>query len=398
MHQPPGNRGALTALRGPLPLLGCAADRRRDGWRARLRRNKRAWNGVNKDPMASNDDERRLPRTTPQGRKAAALVVGTALAGMMGMWLLMIRMPGHSYQGPLPSLDEQERGHQSQLAADVAQLATVIGERHALKPQALAQAADFVDERFQQAGYVVSRQPFKYGRQHFDNIEIERKGTAHGSEIVVVGAHYDSAMGTSAANDNASGVAVLITLAQAFANTQPSRTLRFVAFSNEEPPHFQTAAMGSLVYAARCKERNENVVAMLSLETMGYFKDGPGTQNYPFPLNLFYSDTGNFIGFVGDLSSRSLVHEVVASFRSNTQFPSEGVALPSGVQGVGWSDHWSFWQHGYPAVMVTDTAIFRYPHYHTEQDTADQVDTARLARVVTGLVQVINDLTKVARR
>ena len=135
------------------------------------------------------------------------------------------------------------------------------------------------------------------------------------------------------------------------------------------------------------------MVAMLSLETMGYFKDEPGTQNYPFPLNLFYSDTGNFIGFVGDLSSRSLVHEVVASFRSRTRFPSEGVVLPTGVQGVGWSDHWSFWQHGYPAVMVTDTALFRYPHYHTAQDTADKVDTARLARVVAGLVRVIGDVS-----
>ena len=160
------------------------------------------------------------------------------------MWLLMIRMPGDAYRGPLPALDEAERHHQARLAADVVQLATVIGERHAREPEALARAADFVDERFQHAGYVVSRQPFEVGRQHFDNIEVEVKGADRVAEIVVIGAHYDSAVGSPAANDNGSGVAALITLAHAFAEADLSRTLRFVAFSNEEPPHFQTAAMG----------------------------------------------------------------------------------------------------------------------------------------------------------
>ena len=192
-----------------------------------------------------------------------------------------------------------------------------------------------------------------------------------------------------AANDNGTGVAALLVLARRLKGSSLKRTVRFVAFANEEPPHFQTDAMGSLVYARACKTAGDNVVAMLSLETMGYFSDDAGSQAYPFPLSVFYPDVGNFIGFVGDLSSRALVHEVIGLFRRGVDFPSEGAALPASIPGVGWSDHWSFWQVGFPAVMITDTAPFRYPHYHTPEDTPDKVDFARLAHVVVGLDGVI---------
>jgi hypothetical protein len=123
--------------------------------------------------------------------------------------------------------------------------------------------------------------------------------------------------------------------------------------------------MGSLVYARRSAAHREQIVAMLSLETIGYYSDLRGSQHYPFPFSLFYPDTGNFIGFVGNLPSRALLHRAVAAFRRHTSFPSEGAAAPSFITGVGWSDHWAFWEQGYSALMVTDTAPFRYPHYHT---------------------------------
>jgi hypothetical protein len=151
-----------------------------------------------------------------------------------------------------------------------------------------------------------------------------------------------------------------------------------------------------LVYAKRCKQRSENVVAMLSLETMGYYSDKIGSQRYPSPLlDSIYPLQGNFISFIGNIASSSLVKDVVASFRRHTQFPSEGAALPDFISGVGWSDHWSFWQQGYPGVMVTDTAPFRYPYYHTEDDTPDKVNYDHLARVVAGLERVIADLAGV---
>ena len=150
--------------------------------------------------------------------------------------------------------------------------------------------------------------------------------------------------------------------------------------------------MGSNLYAARAQAQGKRIEAMLSLETMGYFTDQPGSQGYPFPFSLFYPDTGNFIGFVGNLSSRRLVRRAIGAFRVSTAFPSEGVAAPSGMEGVHWSDHWSFWEAGYPAIMVTDTAPFRYPHYHTATDTPEQLDYTGLARVTGGLAEVVEVL------
>ena len=187
-------------------------------------------------------------------------------------------------------------------------------------------------------------------------------------------------------------MAATLALARAFAGRHGERTLRLVFFVNEEPPHFQTASMGSWVHARRCRQRGEKVVAMLSLETIGYFSDEAGSQRYPAPFSLFYPSTGDFIAFVGNYASRRLVREVVGSFRRRARFPSEGGALPGFIPGIGWSDHWAFWQEGYPALMVTDTAPFRYPYYHSVYDTPDRLDYDRMARVVSGLEGVVEDL------
>jgi hypothetical protein len=165
-----------------------------------------------------------------------------------------------------------------------------------------------------------------------------------------------------------------------------------VLYANEESPWFKTEGMGSLVHARSLRAEGREVAAMLSLETIGYYSDAPHSQRYPFPLSLLYPPTGNFIGFVGNVRSRALVRQAVGSFRSHTAFPAEGVAAPAFITGVDWSDHWSYWQQGWPALMVTDTAPFRYPHYHTPQDTPDKLDYERLARVVTGIARVVREL------
>jgi Zn-dependent M28 family amino/carboxypeptidase len=181
-------------------------------------------------------------------------------------------------------------------------------------------------------------------------------------------------------------------MARYFAEKQPDCTLRFVFFANEEPPFYQTGEMGSLVYAKNCKKKNEKIVAMLSLETIGYYSDKPHSQKYPFPFNLIYPSTGNFLGFVSNVSNSALLRQVVGSFRRNCQFPSEAGAVPGFITGIAWSDHWSFWQQGYPAIMITDTAPFRYPYYHQPSDTSDKIDYENFARVVTGLAAVLTDL------
>jgi len=324
---------------------------------------------------------------------AVLIVLGVACG------CIMIRMPGKSHRGPLPPLSDDEKAIAAELRRDVAKLASEIGARSGLNPKMLAKAADFIEEELKAAGYEVKRQAFLVDRETYWNLEAELRGTEGtrgGDEIVVVGAHYDSVDegGCPGANDNASGVAAVLALARRFAGQKPSRTLRFVAFANEEPPYFFSKNMGSRAYARGCRERGENVVAMFSLETIGYYTDRPGSQKYPPPLSLFYPSTGNFIAFVGNLSSRKLVHTAIASFRTHAAFPSDGIAAPWWIPGIFWSDHWSFWKEGYPALMITDTAPFRYPYYHTADDTADKLDYERTARVVAGLRKVVEDLTK----
>jgi hypothetical protein len=307
-------------------------------------------------------------------------------------WSSMIRMPGKSYTGSLPPLSPKEAELSRTLQVDVEMLAGQIGVRNLYRLHSLAQAADFIEGRFKESGYTVRRETFECEEKPCRNLIVEVRGTHLPGEIILIGAHYDSAGDSPGANDNGTGVAALLALAQAFSKEKPARTLRFVAFTNEEPPFFKSDFMGSRVHAKGCREGHENIVAMFSLETMGYYSDARSTQIYPPPMSLFYPSTGNFIAFVGNLSYRGFLREVIASFRRNALFPSEGAALPSWIPGVDWSDHWSFWKEDYPAVMITDTAPFRYPDYHSISDTPDNIDYDRLARVVTGLEKVIREI------
>ena len=307
-------------------------------------------------------------------------------------WFAMIRMPLKSFRGPLPPLSPEQAVLRDELQRDIRKLAGEIGERNTYTPRALSAAADYIEASFTNAGLKVTRQSFTAMEVRCDNLITEIPGSTRRHEIVVVGGHYDSVQGVAGANDNASGTAATLALARRFATAKPARTLRFVAFVNEEPPFFKSEEMGSLVYARSCRTSGDHVVAMLSLETIGYYSDAEKSQRYPFPVGFFYPSRGNFVAFVGKSSQAHLVRQCVRSFRTDTQFPSEGAALPSRIPGVDWSDHWAFWQAGYPAIEVTDTAYFRYQHYHTEEDTPDKLDYEKMARVVSGLERVIEQL------
>ena len=260
--------------------------------------------------------------------------------------------------------------------------------RNVYAPENLAAAATFL------ARELPERQTYRADGVEVANLILEIRGAKNPEEIVVIGAHYDSVDISPGADDNASGVAALLALARRFRETHPAKTLRFVAFVNEEPPHFQTAAMGSWQYARRCRERNENVVAMLSLETMGYYDDREGSQQYPPPLDAFYPSRGNFLGFASNVGSRSLTRRCVKVFRAHSRLPAESASLPEAIPQIGWSDQWSFWQFGYKAIMVTDTAPFRNPHYHMSHDTPETLDYVRLALAVDGLQAVVRELTQ----
>lgn len=289
-------------------------------------------------------------------------------------------MPGRSHSGPLPPLTDELRALAARLKGHVEALAGIP------RNVRLDDAATYIEGAL---GTLQPRsQPFESGGRRVRNLEV---GPERGARLVV-GAHYDAIPGTPGADDNASAVAALIELALQLARER--LPVRFVAFANEEPPYFMGPEMGSWVSAAGARKREEALEGMISLEMLGYYRDAPGSQRYPFPLRFFYPDRGDFIAFVGDFGARALVRRAIGAFRRHAAFPSEGVAAPAFIPGVTRSDHWSFRDQGYPAIMVTDTAFFRNPHYHLPSDTPDTLDYERLARVTLGLAAMLRDLAQ----
>jgi hypothetical protein len=289
-------------------------------------------------------------------------------------------------------LTEQERGLAERLDCHVRVLAEEIGERNYRKHRELCQAADWIEGALSKLGFRPWRQEYSIMNKRYFNISAEIQGLDRAGEIVQVGAHYDSVAGSPGADDNGSAVAALLELAGLCRGRLPGRTLRFTFFTNEESPFSFTRDMGSQVFAGSCRRRGEKIRAMLSLEMLGYYSDRPGSQKIPAPLRPFYPNRGDFIAFVGNLRSAGLVRRCLVSFRAWGRFPCHGAAVPAIIPGVSWSDHWSFWRNGYRAAMVTDTAFYRNPHYHTRHDLPDTLKPDRMSLVVLGLEYVLFDL------
>ena len=259
------------------------------------------------------------------------------------------------------------------LRAHVETLAGAIGERNVFRPQGLAAARDYIETTWRAQGYAVGAQEYEARGVRCANLEVSRTGAGRADEIILLGAHYDSVRGCPGANDNGSGVAALLEIARRFAALTPALSVRFVAFVNEEPPFFMTRRQGSAVYAKAARARGDDIRLMVSLETLGYYSDAPGSQRYPPLFRLLYPDRGNFLGLVSDLRSRRVMRRVAKVFRSCSDFPLQHTATLRWVPGVAWSDHLPFWRQGYPALMATDTAFYRYRYYHTAQDTPDKL-------------------------
>lgn len=271
-------------------------------------------------------------------------------------------------------------------------LAGQIGERNLAHPAALAETAAYIAGEWQQQGYRVVRQGYMANGVECFNLEVTRTGSQWPEEFVVIGAHYDTVPGSPGANDNGSGVATLLELSRLFTTFIPRASVRFVAFVNEEPPHFMGPSMGSRVYAEAARKAGTAIRCMASLETIGYYDDRPRTQRYPGPLNLFYPGEGNFLAFIGNLRSRHLLRRASRVFRVHSAFPLHCAALPAQIPGVAWSDHSSFWRAGYRAFMVTDTALYRYPYYHSGKDTPDKLTYEPFAEVTNALLQTFATL------
>jgi Zn-dependent M28 family amino/carboxypeptidase len=264
-------------------------------------------------------------------------------------------------------------------------LASTIGERNVGRPEALAAARDYVESEFQRLGYGVVHQRYETAGVSCSNLEATLRGSSRPDHILLLGAHYDSVVGSPGANDNGSGVAALLEIARRFAGTEPALTVRFVAFVNEEPPYFMTWRQGSVVYAKAAKRRGDDIRLMIALETIGCYSDAPASQNYPPFLGRFYPDRGNFLALITDLWSLPSARHMARVFRRHSDFPLEYAGLFRWIPGVAWSDHLSFWRQGYRAVMATDTAYQRYPYYHTADDTPDKVNMPKLAEATEAL-------------
>lgn len=320
-----------------------------------------------------------------------ASVIGGLLAYFA---IVVVPMPGKSYDG-VGELTATDRERAERLEAVVTQLSEVFGPRNYVEREALYRARDYIRAELESYGYTTRLETFEVSGVEVSNVICERTGSELPDEIIIVGAHYDTAETTAGANDNGSGVAAMLEMAAAFSEVGeyvPGRTIRFVAFTNEEPPFFDTDEMGSAVHAARADDAGDDIVGVFALETMGYYSTLPDSQEYPPPFDIFYPDTGDFVAFVGNVKSRRFVRWSVGAFRENARVGSEGVAAPGRISGIYWSDHHPFWDYGIPAIMVTDTAIFRDPNYHRWSDRPGNLNYDVLALVVDGLIDVVDQL------
>ncbi len=258
--------------------------------------------------------------------------------------------------------------------------------------KSLSPTLEWIEQQIQPFGKS-TRQSYKAGDENFYNILLDFGPTSTQSdEIIIVGAHYDTAHSYPGADDNGSGVAALIELARLLSKHEASLTshIQLAFYSLEEPPYFRTKKMGSFIHASRLKEKQQKIKVMIALDMIGYFSDEKNSQHFPIPfMDKFYSDRGNFIAVVGNLSNMFTVRNVKKGMLSATELPIYSINAPTLIQGIDFSDHLNFWHFGYPAVLITDTSFMRNTAYHTEKDKADRLDYAKMAEVVKGLYQAV---------
>jgi Zn-dependent M28 family amino/carboxypeptidase len=340
-----------------------------------------------------NDDNEQVKPNLKKWLLQAVIYLGTVLVIAGGFLYIAVTMPGTSVPFPTSPLSPEQTALRSRLQGHVHHLSVSIGERSAGQSIKLAETADYIRQQLQSSGYIPTVRTF--GDEQFVNIEVDLYGREKRDEIIVIGAHYDTTWMTPGADDNASGIAALLEIAAAMKGKRYTRTIRFIAFGNEEVPNYRRAEMGSMISAKRSFTRSEQIVGMMALEMLGYYSDAPGSQHYPAVLSPFYPDRGNFVAFVSNLVSRDFQLRAITHFRDLELFPSEGLIAPEWVErSIRRSDHASYWYYDFPAIMITDTANFRNPHYHRRTDTYDTLDYDSLSRVVSGLTVVIERLAQ----
>jgi Zn-dependent M28 family amino/carboxypeptidase len=307
---------------------------------------------------------------------------------------VMFGMPGRSIDAAGVRDVENLAVFATRLKAHVEVLADDIGERNpSIDIGKLNLAANYIHDQLQTLGYVVNERIF--GDQQFRILSVELTGSTNPDEFIVAGAHYDTTIGSPGADDNASGVAVLLEIARELHGKRPARSIRLIMFPNEERPYGRSELGGSYVSARDSADKEEKIIGMMSLEMLGYFSDEAGSQRYPSHLSLIFPDRANRIFFASNLESRYFLRQAVGHFREQAILPSDGAAMPRRlVRGIDRSDHRSYWRFGYPAILVTDGAEYRNPNYHQQSDLPGTLDYQRMARVMLGLASTLEALAQ----
>ena len=273
-------------------------------------------------------------------------------------------------------------------------LAVEIGPRPVTNEQSIKKTEKYITSYFENIGLEVKQQRYKYDNYDIANIIAGSQKNLISPKYYVIGAHYDSVPETYGADDNASGIAVLLELARYTMQEKISLPVRFVAFTAEEPPTFSTRYQGSKVFVKSVLENKDEILGAIILEMVGYTSN---EQSYPLVLKwMGYPSKGNFIGIVGNRKSKKFGQSIFQSFKKNEQLPVETLFVPLN----GWilpdtrlSDHSPFWDAGLPAVMITDTAFFRNPNYHTPKDTFDTLDYFFMVELVKSLLITLKKLS-----
>lgn len=282
----------------------------------------------------------------------------------------------------------------ARLKAHLEALTVDIGERSVFFPSNIERTANYIKSFYREIGLSVHRQLYAYQNFTVANVVTEISFCDNPSRTYLLGAHYDTVMGTVGADDNASAIAVQLETARNLEKLKRTEELdlavKMVPFALEEPPVFGSRYMGSRVYAQKARREKERIDGMICLEMVGYACDKPGCQGYPLPLMFrAYPKEGNFIGIVGDLRSIELTNALERAFKKNKELPVLKLTVPLGgwlMPSVRLSDHASFWDAGYKAVMISDTSFYRNPHYHLSSDTMDKLDYSFMAELVESLL------------
>ena len=281
---------------------------------------------------------------------------------------------------------------------DVQMLAGNIGIRSIFHPYKLKQAKNYIRSRLEEFGDV-KEYPYFYDETEVANLELDIFPGSSDDGIFIIGAHYDTVSTTPGADDNASAIAVLLELARLAKRLkkegQLKNNLKFLAFTLEEPPAFDTKKMGSRQYVNILKQQGEKIKGMICLEMVGFKNIAPNSQRIPFPLNFRnYPRTGDFIAFLSNMASAPFLKQLISLTEyNNTVFyeqlvvPGKGRMLPISRL----SDHIAFWDNGFPAVMVTDTAFLRNPNYHGYGDIPETLDYHFMAQLVQTLIMLLKN-------